>query len=112
MNSQNGSRRWVSIGIVGLTVATALIHFYLNVLMGRVDLLFTLNGIGYLGLIGLMYLPIDFIRPYRRLARLALIVFTLVTIAAWAAFGSRDILGYTDKAIEVALVLLLFKERP
>ncbi len=112
MNENNTSQRWVSVGIILLTIATALIHFYLSVPMGRVDVLFTLNGIGYLGLLGLLYLPIGFLQPYRRLVRLALILFTLVTIGAWVAFGSRGALGYADKAIEVLLVILLFRKRP
>jgi hypothetical protein len=77
--------------------------------------LFAANGVGYLGLLGLLYLPIPAIAPYREMVRWALMLFTVATIVAWLFLGSRDLLGYATKAIEVVLVLLLFldgRQRP
>lgn len=101
----------VQIGIVILTLATALIHFSLNFLMGKLDVLFTLNGLGYLSFLAALFLPLPLISRYRPVVRILFIVYTLVTIAMWIAFGQRDFLGYTDKAIEVALVALLVLDR-
>jgi hypothetical protein len=101
----------VQIGIVVLTLATAFIHFYLNVIMGKLDILFTLNGLGYLAFLAAMFLPLPFIKENRSLVRMAFIVYTLMTIVAWVVMGSRDLLGFSTKAIEVALVALLWLDR-
>ena len=86
------------IAIVALTLATAYIHATLG------GLLFTLNAIGYTALALAMILPGPIGRA-RWLVRLALIGFTVATIAGWLAFGARFQLAYLDKAIEVGLVL-------
>ena len=101
----------VQIGIVILALATALIHFSLSILMGKLDLLFTLNGLGYLSFLAALFLPLPIISRYRPLVRIMFIAYTLVTIAMWFAFGERNALGYTDKLIEVALVALLVLDR-
>lgn len=93
--------------ILLLGLATAAIHgILLNIMMGGVDPLFTLNGIGYLVLIAAYFLP-QFSK-YRGLVRWALIVFTAVTIIAWLFLGAREILGYVTKLIEVGLIVALF----
>jgi hypothetical protein len=101
----------VQIGIVVLSLATAIIHFALNVMMGKLDILFTLNGLGYLALLAALFLPLPIVSRYRPLVRIIFIVYTLITIGAWVVFGSRDVLGYTNKIIEVALVALLVLDR-
>jgi hypothetical protein len=90
-------------GIVGLTLATAWIHYSLG------GLLFLMNAAGYTTLAVAMVLPGPLGRV-RWLVRLALLAFTATTIAAWFAFGPRFQLAYLDKAIEVGLVLLLAVE--
>jgi len=86
------------IAIVVLTLATAYIHATLG------GLLFTLNAIGYTALALAVILPGP-IGRFRWFVRLALIGFTVATIAGWLAFGARFQLAYLDKAIEVGLVL-------
>lgn len=98
----------LQIGIVLLTVATALIHIALAIPDTLV--LFYLNGLGYLALLAARYLPLGFLAPYRRWARWALIVYTAITVVAWVAIGDRSAIAYIDKAIEVALIVLLFLE--
>jgi len=90
-------------GIIGLTLATAWIHYSLG------GLLFLMNAAGYATLALAMVLPGPLGRA-RWLVRLALLAFTLTTIGAWFAFGARFQLAYVDKAIEVGLVLLLSVE--
>ena len=92
------------IGIVVLTLATAYIHYTLGGMM------FMANAAGYLVLAAAMVAPLALASKYRWLIRAALIVFTLVTIGGWMMFGARIFLGYLDKAIEVALIALLFIE--
>jgi len=102
----------LQVGIILLTVATALIHFYLNVLMGKLDLLFTLNGIGYLGLLAILFVEFPILKLQPRLVKWLLIIFTATTIFLWVLFGERSLLGYVDKLIEVLLLILLFIEKP
>ena len=102
----------LQIGILLLGIAASLIHFYLNVLMGKLDILFTLNGLGYLGLLGALFLPFPFLLRYRSLARYALMAFTLVTLLAWALIGDRGWLGWTSAGVELALIIVLFRLRP
>jgi len=101
----------VQMGIVLLTLATAFIHFALNFMMGKLDLLFTLNGLGYLTLLVALLLPLPILSRYRSVIRVIFIGYTLITIGMWLAFGARDTLGYTAKIIEVALVVLLVLDR-
>ena len=89
--------------IVGLTLATAAIHFSLG------GTLFLLNAIGYTALAAALVLPGPFARG-RWLIRCALIGFTATTIAGWLAFGARFDLAYLDKALEITLIGLLLLE--
>lgn len=96
----------LSIPIILLAVATAVIHLVLGIPNGFV--MFILNGIGYIVLVIALYLPQ--LKNYHKLVRWALIAYTAVTIIAWVAIGSRNAIGYIDKLIEVALIALLFLE--
>ncbi len=100
------SNPWLRAGIIVLTLATALIHFSLLF----PDPVFIMNGLGYLALLGALYLPIPALAPYRRLIRWALIGYTALAIVLWLAFGERSTIGYIDKAVEVALIALLLLE--
>lgn len=99
--------------VIILTVATAAIHLILGIVAMRGDVLFILNGLGYLGLLAALYAPLAFLKPYRRWARWALIAFTAVTILAWVVItrGDSTPIGYLDKAIELALIVALFREK-
>ncbi len=98
----------VQIGIILLTLVTALVHLVILNLRS-IDLLFTLNGIGYLVLLIALFLPQ--LSGYRNLIRWVLILFTAVTIIAWVAVGAKNILGYVDKLLEVILIVFLFVDR-
>ena len=95
------------IGVILLTVGTALIHLYLG-LQGFP--LFVLNGLGYLGLLAALILPIPRISEYRNLTRWVLVGYTALTIFLWILVGSRNAIGYVDKIIELALIALLVLE--
>jgi hypothetical protein len=83
--------------VVGLTLATAAIHFSLG------GLLFLANALGYTTLAVAMVVPGP-IGHIRWLVRLGLIGFTAATIGGWLAFGARFPLAYLDKGIEVGLI--------
>jgi len=69
--------------------------------------LFLLNGIGYLVLVGALYLPQ--LRQYQTTVRWLLIAFAAVTIIMYFAIaGVRfNPVGYLTKAVEVVLIILL-----
>ena len=104
----HGDRGWhawvVRIAIVALALATAYIHYILG------GLLFLANAAGYAGFALLMAVPLKVASRWRWVIRAGLIGFTVGTIVAWQLFGARFWLGYLDKGIELALVVLLVLE--
>ena len=90
-------------GITALTLATAFIHLQL----AFPDPVFILNGLGYLALLAALYLPASRLARYRKAARWVLVGYTALTIFLWILFGLRVPIGYADKVIEVALIVLL-----
>jgi hypothetical protein len=98
----------LQIGIILLTIATALVHLWLGI--SDFDPMFLLNGMGYLAILGALYLPIPPLSIYRPIIRWALIAFVVVTILGWLAIGLRIPLAYIDKVGEVILIGLLFTE--
>jgi hypothetical protein len=103
MNTKLGP---IQIGILLLTLATALVHLSLGIPDPVGFWMFILNGLGYLTLLVAFFLP-QF-KQFHSLVRWALILFAAVTIFAWVLIGARSVLGYTDKLIEILLIVLLF----
>ncbi len=107
MNSNSSGLNAVRIGILILTLATALIHFSLLF----PDFLFILNGLGYLALLAAYFLPIDLARNNHNLVRWLFLLYIVATIIAWVAIGDKSwpggALGYLTKLIEVFLIALL-----
>lgn len=62
MNISLGPKQY---GIIGLALITAVIHLILGV--QAADILFLLNGLGYIGLVGMLYLPLAFLSSGSRL---------------------------------------------
>ena len=91
--------------ILELTAATALIHLSLG------GTLFTLNGLGYLGL-GAAYLasavlPLPVVRRLRWLPRMGLAAYAAITIVAYLLMGPYITLGWIAKSVELAIVGLV-----
>jgi hypothetical protein len=104
----------LQVGIILLALATAMIHLYLSTrifALGMNGTLFVLNGLGYLALLAGLFLSIPIVKNYRPLVRILFMVFTIITILAWVAMGARDAWGYSDKLIEIILVILLWLDR-
>lgn len=102
------------VGIFLLTLATAVIHLYLALTaIGSMGfnfgvMLFILNGLGYLGLVAVLQLPIRQLARFRSAARWVLVAFTALTIVLFFVMApTYTLIGYVDKAIEVALIALL-----
>ncbi|MBC8159773.1 MAG: hypothetical protein H7Z42_01025 [Roseiflexaceae bacterium] len=94
------------LAIIALTVATALVHFALVF----PNPIFILNGLGFLALLGALYLPIPQLARHRRLIRWVLIGYTALTIGIWLAVGWRTPLAYFNKATELLLIVCLLVE--
>jgi hypothetical protein len=106
MSSSTSSDTLLRIGIIVLTLGTALIHLSLNF----PDLGFMLNGLGYLTLLAALCLPVPQVARHRDIVRWVLIGYAALTIFLWILLGDRTAIGYTAKAIEVALITLLLLE--
>jgi hypothetical protein len=119
--------------VIILVLATATLHFgaaFDRILFPlpseRPDLLFTLNGLGYLGLLGAYFLPIPFFSQRHKLVWWALFIYVIVTIVAWLViwiglnviaqgapfFGHDSLYGVPAKIIEIILLFLLWREKP
>lgn len=103
--------RPIQYGIIGLVIITAIIH----ILAGLEKPILLLNGLGYLALLGAIYLlPIDFLKSRRFLLYVVLIGYTVLTIILYFAShpwgfegGSLDRLGVVTKGVEILLVGLV-----
>jgi hypothetical protein len=101
-------------GIILSNLATAFLHISLFP-----DIMFALNGVGYLGLLGAYLLPIPFFQERHRLVWWVLVGYTLLTIVLWVIMGSKQFvagtssaIGYYAKAAEVILLAFLWADRP
>lgn len=101
----------VQIGVILTAVATAVIHLILAI--PDTNILFYLNGLGYLGLLaGLYFLPQ--MAGQRSLIRWVLIGYTAVTFVLYFVFNWPDVwnvMGILDKAIELVLIILLWLDK-
>ena len=95
----------LTTGIVALALTTAYIH------LGLGGLLFTLNGLGYIGLAALYVIgslaPHPLIARFSWFPRVALAGYAALTIVAWAVQGPYFPLAYFAKGVEVALIGLI-----
>jgi hypothetical protein len=79
--------------IIILTLITAGIHFYFFNTDPKGGLLFTmflLNGLGYLGLLGLLYLPLGLPTSLHRLVRPVFIGYTILTIVLYIIISAQS----------------------
>ena len=95
----------LTAAIVGLTLATAYIHLTLG------SLLFTLNGLGYVGLAALFVIgaasPTPMVARFSWFPRIALMGYAALTIAAYLVMGPHFTLGWIAKGVETALIVLV-----
>lgn len=99
---------------------TALVHLvYLNYVIytteGHLDLLFTLNGLGYLGLLGLFVMQPTFVAEQWEFFHYVFMAFVAVTIVAFLVLGGTgfggtevDPVGWLTKFDELILIFALW----
>ena len=116
--------------IIVLILVTAFMHFGAafdkQLFPDGPDPLFSLNGLGYLGLLLAYFLPISFLQSRHRLVWWVLVVYVIVTIVAWLIiwvgmnvilggqpfFGRDSLYGVPAKIAEVILLFLLRRDKP
>jgi hypothetical protein len=107
-SSRTSARVGLGVGIFLLALATAAIHLYLGLSFGNT--LFVLNGLGYLGLLAALQLPIPQLARFRPIVRWVLVGYTALTIVLYFVMAPLTVIGLVDKAIEVALIVLLLAD--
>jgi hypothetical protein len=84
--------------IIILTLITAVIHFYFfatgpGLKLSGPDILYTfflLNALGYLGLLGLLYLPLGLPTSIHRYVRPVFIGYTILTIVLYIIISAQS----------------------
>ena len=99
----------LQVGIIVLTILTALIHLYYSPQVPSPPGLI-LNGVGYVVLLAALYLPIALLSRFRNTIRWVLVGYAALTVILWVLVGPRVTIAYIDKVIELLLILLLLLE--
>jgi len=113
---------WKRIGIILADISTASLHLYSAFALYpppqlSPDPLFTLNGLGYLGLLGAYILPIPFFQKRHKLVWAVLGGYAILTIVLWAIIGDKNfatpagLIGLLAKISEVLLLGFLWADR-
>ncbi len=105
----------IRIGVMqAVIILLALIAAGIHLSLLFPDVIFILNGLGYLGLTAAYFLqlPIPFLQDRKRLVRFALIGYTALTLILWLVIGQLTPLGIFTAVIEVLLIVLLLFQRP
>lgn len=90
---------------------TAVIHLAIAFVFGGFDLIFFLNGLGFIVLIWAILSPPDFLKNQSSLVHWATILYTLVTIVLFFVFNAESgygALGLLTKVDEVLLLIAVF----
>lgn len=106
MASPHAPAGYLMMAVVSvLTLITAAIHLWLG------TPLFILNGIGYIGLLILLYVPIAALQPVQPIVRYVLIAYTTLTVLLYLVPGPPyAAIGLGTKAVEVLLIVALVVE--
>jgi len=107
-SSRTSAGLGLGVGIFLLTLGTAGTHLFLGLNFGLP--LFILNGLGYLGLLAALQLPVPQLARFRGAVRWTLVGYTAMTIALWFLIATPDVIGVVNKAVEVALIALLLAD--
>lgn len=117
-------------GIILLGLFTAILHlaaaFDKTLFPDSPDPLFILNGLGYIGLLGAYFLPINLFQERHKWVWRALFGYVILTIVAWIFiwviqyviisgepfFGHDSLYGVPAKIAEVILLVLLWPDKP
>jgi hypothetical protein len=103
-------------GIILFDLITAYLHLSLYP-----DYSFTLNGLGYIAILGAYFWPTPFFqeRDIHTILWWGLVIYTVVTILLWVAIGDMKFVlgtssatGYYAKTAEIFLLAFLWADKP
>lgn len=97
-------KQFIRVAVFVCVLITAGIHLYLAVTANLP--MFYVNAAGYL-LLGVAYANIGIALPHHS-TRIALQVYTVITLLLWVLFGAHTLIAYIDKIVEVFIVGLLW----
>lgn len=101
--------RVAGVALTGAIVALALVAA--NIHLGLGGLLFTLNGLGYIGLAALFVIGATvshpLVRSFSWAPRVMLAGYAAMTISGYLVMGPYFTLGWITKGIEVTLIALI-----
>ena len=107
---------FAKIGIIVTTLATALLHLSLFAQIGPDPI--ALNGLGYLGLLGAYFVPMQIFQKNHKLVWWGMLGYTALTIILWVVMGDKNFvagtssaIGYYAKTAEVFLIGFLLADR-
>ncbi|MGB1287566.1 MAG: hypothetical protein ACPG7F_13585 [Aggregatilineales bacterium] len=107
--SQGSRLSMLNYAVAGLIVITGLMHIAIGI--QAEDILLLANGVGYMVLGALRYMPLPTLDNVRQLTGFALVPYILVTIAGYFILHEGvDVLGLINKVIEVVLLAGLLLE--
>ena len=99
-------------------ILAGLVTAYFHVILFP-DIAFTLNGLGYIGLLGAYFLPIAFFQQRHNTVWWGLAGYTVLTIVLWAIMGNKQFvagttsaIGYYAKTAEIFLLAFLWADKP
>lgn len=97
------------IAIIILAFVIALIHISVHF----PELIYLLNGIGYLILLGAYLLPRSFFHEHHALIRKIMVGYTMLNILVWITISSNPptLLGLITTILEVILIVCLLSDR-
>ena len=100
-------------GMILSALATAYLHITLYP-----DPMFTMNGLGYLGLLGAYFMPMPMLQQNHKMVWWGMFGYTLLTIILWVVMGDKTFVagttsatGYYAKAAEVFLMAFLWADK-
>ena len=113
------SKSTLRIAVIALTLVTAAVHLYLGVTsisgpMQTLGILWLLNGLGYLVLLGGITGQTPVLKDNKALAHYGLMGFAAVTIVAWVVMSgvlrgdAPDLLAIITKVDEVLLIVVAY----
>jgi len=100
-------------GMILSALATSFLHITLYP-----DIMFTLNGAGYLGLLAAYFMPMPMLQQNHKMVWWAMFGYTTLTIVLWLIMGDKTFVagtdsatGYYAKVAEVFLMAFLWADK-
>lgn len=95
-------------GIITAAIHLVLLNIPFIQSTGRPDVLFTLNGLGFIAFLAAIFLNLPVFSQRKKLIQYAFMGYTALTILAWIPGGARNIVGYATKLDELILLTALW----